>query len=77
MASCGVALEPVAVKEVRIDVVAVAMGVERRGVGARFEGIPFVDAFEGGFLIGERRIMPGGCGRKDCLPWVFNLLRRE
>lgn len=35
MASWGVAVEPVAVVEVRIDVVAVATGVERSGVGAR------------------------------------------
>ena len=76
IASCGVALEPVAVEEVRIDVVADAMGVERRGVGARFDGIPFADAFEGGFLVGERGTMPGGRGRKDCLPWVFGLPRK-
>ena len=70
MASCGVALEPVAVEEVRIDVVAVATGIERRGVGAHFEGIPLV-AFEGGFLIGERGIMPGG--RSGRIPGLSSL----
>lgn len=36
-ASCELDLEPVAVEDVRVDVVAVAMGIEWRGVGARFD----------------------------------------
>ena len=61
MASWGVAFEPVAVEEARMDVVAVATCAERRGVGARLGGmVPFVDAFKGGFLAGERGIMLEG-----------------
>ena len=44
-----------------MDVVAVATCAERRGVGARLGGmVPFVDAFKGGFLAGERGIMLEG-----------------
>lgn len=50
MVSWGVAVEPVAVVEVSIDVVAVATGAERSGVGARF-----VETLTG--LTGERVII--------------------